>query len=145
MRRFTAILLLFEMTGDYRIILPLMFAVAVSLLVSQFIERDSVSMFGLARSGIRLDRRRDIEVLESIQVEEVMQKNMTLIKDSTPLSEATDVMDRTHKHGLPVFNGANELVGIITVQDIENAHNNGINATTVGEICSRQLQVTYPD
>ena len=47
----TAILLLFEMTGDYRIILPLMFAVAVSLLVSQFIERDSAQMFGLARSG----------------------------------------------------------------------------------------------
>ena len=141
----TAILLLFEMTGDYRIILPLMFAVAVSLLVSQFISHDSVYMFGLARRGIRLDRRRDIEVLESIRVEEVMQPNILTIKDTLPLSEATEIMAHTHHHGLPVLNAAGRLVGIITVNDIENAEESETGAATVGEVCSRNLQVTYPD
>ncbi len=69
----TAILLLFEMTGDYYIILPLMFSVAVSLLISQHIERDSVYGLGLARHGIRLDRGRDVNVLESLTVAEVME------------------------------------------------------------------------
>ena len=52
----TAILLLFEMTNDYRIILPLMFAVIVSLLVSQRIREHSVYTLGLARRGLRLER-----------------------------------------------------------------------------------------
>jgi len=39
----TASMLLFEMTADYHIILPLMFSVAVSMLTSQRIQRDSTS------------------------------------------------------------------------------------------------------
>ncbi len=141
----TAIILLFEMTGDYRIILPLMFAVAVSLLVSQFMERDSVYMFGLARSGIRLDRRREVEVLESIRVEEVMQTDIVTLEESTSLVKASDIMTHTHHHGLPVLNGANELVGILTLQDIENVQKSGKESVTVGDIYTRKLQVTYPD
>jgi CIC family chloride channel protein len=64
----TAILLLFEMIRDYRIILPLMFSVVVSLLISQRIERDSVYGLGLARHSIRLDRERDVNVLEALTV-----------------------------------------------------------------------------
>jgi CIC family chloride channel protein len=54
----TAILLLFEMTRDYRIILPLMFAVVVSLLISRRLESNSVYLLGLARSGLTLTRER---------------------------------------------------------------------------------------
>jgi len=68
----TAVLLLFEMTNDYRIILPLMFAVAISLVISQRIQRDSVYAMGLARHGIRLDRGRDVEVMSAITVGEAM-------------------------------------------------------------------------
>ena len=51
----TAIILLFEMTNDYRIILPLMFTVVISLLISRRIESDSVYQISLARKGIRLE------------------------------------------------------------------------------------------
>ena len=57
----TATILLFEMTSDYRIILPLMFSVAVSLILSQRLQHDSVYMLGLTRHGIdgRLHQRCD--------------------------------------------------------------------------------------
>ena len=42
----TAVILLFEMTNDYHIILPLMFSVAVSLLIAQRFQRDSVYGIG---------------------------------------------------------------------------------------------------
>jgi hypothetical protein len=57
----TAILLLFEMTNDYRIILPLMFSVAISLVISRRLQSDSVYTLGLARKGIRLERQTDLE------------------------------------------------------------------------------------
>ena len=75
----TAVILLFEMTNDYHIILPLMFSVAVSLVIAQRIQRDSVYGIGLARHGIRLDRGRDVDVLEAITVGEVMLKDTTAI------------------------------------------------------------------
>jgi len=59
----TATLLLFELTGDYRIILPLLFAVAVSMIVSKKLQADSVYTLALARAGVRLERGRDVEVL----------------------------------------------------------------------------------
>ncbi|MCE1255294.1 MAG: chloride channel protein, partial [Anaerolineae bacterium] len=51
----TAILLLFEMTHDYRIILPLMFAVAVSLAISHKLQKDSIYRLPLAQNGIRTE------------------------------------------------------------------------------------------
>jgi chloride channel protein, CIC family len=53
----TAIIVMFELTGDYHIILPLIFATTISLAISQKIERESVYTIGLARAGIHLDRK----------------------------------------------------------------------------------------
>jgi chloride channel protein, CIC family len=53
----TAIIVMFEMTGDYHIILPLIFATTISLVVSQRIERESVYTIGLARAGVHLDHK----------------------------------------------------------------------------------------
>jgi chloride channel protein, CIC family len=50
----TAIIVMFEMTGDYHIILPLIFATTISLAVSQKIEHESVYTIGLARAGVHL-------------------------------------------------------------------------------------------
>jgi len=142
----TAIILLFEMTNDYHIILPLMFAVAVSLWLSQRLQRDSVYVHGLARKGIRIQHGRDIEVLESLTVGEVMQTEVTPLHELDSLSSAADVFLRTRHHGLPVVNRGGELAGILTVQDIERVQaNGGIVNQTVGEVCTRDLTVTYPD
>ena len=54
----TAIILLFEMTGDYRIVLPLIFSTTVSLVISQRLQKDGIYVRGLARAGVRLERRR---------------------------------------------------------------------------------------
>jgi CIC family chloride channel protein len=142
----TAIILMFEMTNDYRIILPLMFAVAISLWVSQRLQRDSVYVHGLARKGIRIQHGRDIDVLEALTVSEVMQTEVTPLHESDSLAGAADVFMQTRHHGLPVVNQGGELVGILTVQDIERVQTNGgVANQTVGEACTHELLVTYPD
>ena len=75
----TGILLLFEMTNDYRIILPLMLAVGAGTYLSERLQRDSVYLLGLARKGIRLQRGRDVEVLDGLAVSEVMQPVSTTL------------------------------------------------------------------
>jgi chloride channel protein, CIC family len=53
----TAILVVFELTRNYEIILPLILSTTISLAISQKIERESVYTIGLARSGIQLERK----------------------------------------------------------------------------------------
>lgn len=141
----TGVILLFEMTNDYRIILPLMFAVTVSLLLSQWLQPDSVYTLGLARKGIRIERGRDVDVLEAIRVDEVMQTDYATLQETDTLPAAADTLMRSRTRGLPVMNRAGELTGILTVQDLEVAQTNGDKAHTVGDICTRELLVAYPD
>jgi chloride channel protein, CIC family len=138
----TAVILLFEMSNDYHMILPLMFAVAVSLLLSQRLQRDSVYMMGLARHGIRLTRGRDVEVLDSIMVGETMRTDVTPLLENMTLADAADMLAKTRHHGLPVVNETNELVGILTVQDIDRSVERGL--LTVGDACTRNVVTTTP-
>lgn len=139
----TAILLLFEMTNDYRLILPLMAAVIISLVISQVLQPESVYSLALARKGIRLDRGRDIEVMQALTVAEVMGPSLGVFHETDTIETAADVFLQTRTHGLPVLNSTGALVGILTVSDLDRAQ--AENLRTVGDACSRDLLIAYPD
>lgn len=142
----TSFILLFEMTHDYRIILPLMFAVNASMFLSWHLQRDSVYTLGLTLKGIRLEQGRNVDVLEAITVKKVMITEIATLRYSDSLKMAVDLLKRTQYHGLPVLNDVDELVGIITLQDINRSQNSDRGMErTVGEICTRELLVVYPD
>ena len=132
----TAIILLFEMTQDYRIILPLMFAVIVALILAQWLRKDSVYSLALSRKGLRLQRGRYRGARRHRRRRGDGTDMMTL-RETDSLVAATDLFTRTRHDGLPVVNGLGELVGILTVQDIERAQAgaDGV-ARTVGDACS---------
>lgn len=143
----TALLLLFEMTHDYRIILPLMFAVAISLIVARRLQKESVYRLPLVENGIRLESGRDVEVLEGITVQDVMYKDLTYLNESDTISTAVDLFSKTRRHGLPVINSSGELSGMLTLEDIEKASSRNVDKDNdiVGDICTRQLETVYPD
>ena len=118
----TAIILLFEMTNDYRIILPLMFAVAVSLILAQHLQRDSVYSLGLARKGVRLQRGRDVDVLEALTVTEIMHTDLITLQESDSLTAAADLFMQSRRHGLPVTNASGELVDGTHVDGVDAFH-----------------------
>ena len=142
----TAILLLFEMTHDYRIILPLMFAVTVSLFISRRLQADSVYIHGLARKGLRIERGRDVEVLEGITVGEVMDRHVTTLHLDDRLQTAADIMLKLRSHGLLVVDEQSNLCGVLTLQDIQNVQGDGEPADLrVSEAYRRDLLVAFPD
>lgn len=75
-----------------------------------------------------------------------MQSEMLPLYESDSLRMASETFIRTRHHGLLVINDKGELVGVITVQDLDRAQTgDGLPAGTVGDICTRQPLVTYPD
>lgn len=136
----TSILLLFEMTNDYRIILPVMLASAGALLISQWLQPDSVYHFGLARQGIRLDRGRDVEVLSTVSVGEAMKKDYPTLREDMDLEQAADFLAEQRHHGLAVVNSDGDLIGILTVQDIDSGR-----GPTVGEAMTVKTEIAFED
>jgi CIC family chloride channel protein len=142
----TAILLLFEMTRDYRIMPPAMLAVAVSLFVARRVRHESVYTLGLARKGIRLDRGRDVEVLQGLTVGEVMRRDAPTVHEDDPARAAMDTIQRTRHLGLAVVNSAGDLVGIVAAQDVDRASAAGkLESVRVSDVCTRNVLVAYPD
>ena len=141
----TAILLLFEMTNDYRIILPLMIAVVAGLVVSQHLTHESVYTLALLRKGIRLERGHDVEVLQGLSVQEVMRKDVTTIYEDDTLATAADLLFKLHRHGVVVVDHAGKLVGVFALQDLNKVDPQQWPNLKVGEICTHGVLVTHPD
>lgn len=143
----TSIIILFEMTDDYRIILPLMFATVISTLLSEHLSRESVYTLKLTRRGIHLERGRDIDVMQGITVGEAMTPDPETVSVNTTLRELADRFATSHYHGYPVLDEEGRLYGVVTLQDLERVTRNGKRppGATVGQICTRNPLVAYPD
>jgi CIC family chloride channel protein len=146
----TAILILFELTGDYQIMLPLMLTVVIATLVAQtLLKGESIYSLKLTRRGIRLQRGRDVDVLQGVLVNEVMTRELNTVTKDLNLKELTEVFNRTKRHGLAVLDREGKLWGIVTITDLERSINSGtsLSKTPVEKIAtpSEKLWITYPD
>lgn len=80
----TAILVIFELTGDYEIILPVMIACILSALIATRLHRWSMYTLKLERQGIDLFGGRAVNVLRHVRVRDVMRTDMvTIAPDDT--------------------------------------------------------------
>ncbi|MCB0212738.1 MAG: chloride channel protein [Anaerolineae bacterium] len=141
----TAFLIVFEMSGDYRMILPLMVTVGLSTLLSQSISPYSIYTLKLAHKGIPLERGRDIDVMKGITVGEVMTEQPDTVRAELSLSKLADVFARTRHHGFPVLDENDHLVGVVTIHDLEHAAEHVSDpAATVADITCHEMVVAYP-
>ena len=142
----TAILILFEMTNDYRIILPLMLATVMSTMVSRIISRESIYTLKLARRGIHLDQGQDIDVMQNVTVGEAMTTDVDVVFMDMPLEELATEFEHTHHHGFPVVDDEWNLLGVVSLQDLERAKAQGsLEGKTVADIATTEdLLVVYP-
>ncbi|NIM96783.1 MAG: CBS domain-containing protein [candidate division Zixibacteria bacterium] len=116
----TAMLIIFEMTGDYRIILPLMLASVISTLLANKLNRDSIYTLKLSRRGISLKAGKDRTLLEGISVQEVMTTSWQALPQNMPLSQLLQFVEQSREDVFPVLNPRGELAGILTLQDIRS-------------------------
>jgi CIC family chloride channel protein len=77
----TAILIIFELTNDYKIILPLMISCIVSSLLANKMEKESIYTLKLALRGINIFQGKEVNVLRRIHVREVIDTVETIPED----------------------------------------------------------------
>jgi CIC family chloride channel protein len=116
-----AILILFEMTGNYKIILPLMLACIIATIAAGQFLRDSIYSLKLARRGVDIKEGKEVNVLKSMFVKDVMNPNVETIAESLPLGEISEQISKSKFNSFPVINARNELVGILSFNDYSEA------------------------
>lgn len=142
----TAVFMLFEMTDDYHIILPLMTATVISVFVSQHISRDSVYTIKLRRRGITIGGAQDINLMDAITVREAMSEKFESVPPDMPLTALVMKFATGHYAGYPVVEKDGTLAGIVTAQDVENAIvDRNPDDLRVRDICTRNVIVARPD
>ncbi len=141
----SAIFILFEMTGDYKIILPLMITCVIATLVVKRFSVDSIYTLKLKRRGIDILKIRKQDLMEKIRVVEAMTANLITVKDSDTVSETGLKIKSTTMRGFPVLDRRGNLSGIVTQKDINSALVINKGSEPIRTIMTRELIVCHPD
>ncbi|HEY1564087.1 MAG TPA: chloride channel protein [Gaiellaceae bacterium] len=117
----TAVIIIFELTGNYRIILPLMFAIALAAGISNLLSRDTIYTLKLRRRGIDIMRGRGANLMQLLSVADAMQPLPDSLPGDTPLNEAIAHIANSPSDGLPVVDTDGRYLGTLGSQQIEQA------------------------
>lgn len=143
-----AILIIFELTNDYRIIPPLMLTCVVSVLLSGLLHKESIYTAKLVRRGVRLNEGRDVNLLRAITVAEVMDRNPPTVSANTPYSKVVPQLLAGHHMELLVVDEENRLLGHISLADIRAAlpESEGLeNLVLAADLADPQASFVLPD
>jgi CIC family chloride channel protein len=115
----SAILIVYEMTGDYRIILPIMITAGLSSWVARYIDPESIYMKKLSRRGETLARGLDMQSLEHVRIRDVMIRNFPTVSYTDSVDQIMRVARANlHIESLPVMDADDKLIGIIRAEDL---------------------------
>jgi len=141
----TAVVILFEMTRDYRIILPLMISVAIAVNIARLLGRSNIYLVKLFRRGVDIEQGRDVDILRRATVGEAMMQNVVAISDSGTVGEVIKLMQESRHNGFPVVNSQQRLVGIITLNDVRATPLEGRLELPIREVMTSPVITTTPE
>jgi CIC family chloride channel protein len=114
----TAILIIFEMTGDYAIILPLMISAIIATVLTTKLKKESIYTLKLIRRGVDLFRGREVNILKALTVAQIMNKKPVIIRPDLSFTELLELVVSQPNTHFFVVNQENELVGSVSLQDV---------------------------
>lgn len=141
---FTSILLAFEMTRDYNIILPIMIANITSYVLSGRLTDGSIYEQISEQDGIHLPTREDNDILDTMTVEEAMVKDVVTLNSKLTVAEALQGIKGTGISGFPVLNNG-RLVGMISKSEIGTNYAKGNGDTIIEKLSEKKLIKIHPD
>lgn len=138
----TAIIMVFEITGNYALVLPLMLAASLASFIADRIQPDSVYTMPLTRAGVHLVQNEDVDLLDTVTVGEVMTHIDETLHPSMTIAEAARFLDESRHHGMPVVKKNGDLAGVLTLLDVALAEGDPDEVLVADAMTSRPITVT---
>jgi len=114
----TGILLVFEMTNDYALVLPLMLATVISYLVGHRLEPDSLYSGWLRRRGERIEHGTDETALSALRVRDAFDEHARVIHEREEVGQLLDHLGHDDQLVFPVVDANGSLRGVIDLADL---------------------------
>jgi CIC family chloride channel protein len=142
----TSIVIIFEMTNNYSIILPLMVANIASYVLSTKLSPRPIYEALLMQDGIHLPHEQK-HVLRTILVGDAMTRTVVTISGQLTAAEAFQHAQRLpeYHHAYPVVDGEGKIVGIITFNDLKRALAAGKSDVRLDKLQIRGIIHAHPD
>jgi CIC family chloride channel protein len=115
----TAIIIVFELTNDYRIILPLMITCIISMIVSTKLSRESIYTLKLLLRNIGIREGVETNAMESIFVKDIYIRDFDFINITDNFNHVVNKVIKGRGPEFPVLNSNGNIVGIISLYDIK--------------------------
>jgi len=114
----TAILIIFEMTGDYKIMLPMMITCILSTIIASSLKKGSIYTIKLLRRGVDIASGLEQNILRALRVDEFMRKDVAIVPEDMNLKDLIRTFKIKDASYLHVVNKNSDLTGIISFRDI---------------------------
>ena len=120
----TSVLMIFEMTRDYSVIVPLMIANLASLFISSRFQRQPIYEALARQDGIHLPNHKEREEFGQRKVFDVMRNDAETLPAQMSVQEAVEQMRSNQFHAWPVVD-EESVVGVLSRATMESALDDG--------------------
>jgi CIC family chloride channel protein len=135
-----AIVMIFEMTLDYNVIIPMTITVALSYGVRKALSRESIYTLKLARRGHRIPEALQASIHQLKRAGDVMDTLLMALPDSTTLGEFAQVASKHSAMSSFLVEDRNKRILGVVSRDVALTTSNQVSpATTLGDIKSKDF------
>ncbi len=114
-----SLILVAEMSGSYRLLVPMMLVGSVSFLLTRGVSIYDQQVAGRVDSPAHLGEF-EVDILERMQVRDVLDidQEILTVSPSTPFGKVLELMAATDQTYFPLVNGDGKLVGMFSTDDV---------------------------
>jgi chloride channel protein, CIC family len=144
----TAIFLLFELTGNYLIIIPIMISSVIGTVVASYLDHDSIDTVDFSRDGIDIHEGREISIMKSILVGKVITEDVDFISERANVDHLLEIFSLARdSFYFPVVDDSGKMTGVVSLQDVKSIlHDKELRLSVhVGNISTRKVVSLTPD
>jgi len=143
----SAILILFEFTGNYDLILPLMIAAIIASLLANGLQPYSIYTEALRRKGIDVSLRMEEAVLAALKAADLARPDAEVLRPGDPYRKVVETFLAAHRRRLFVVGPDQQLLGAVRLGDIQQSleHPEVLTAVVAADLMVPAGHVLRPD
>ena len=116
----TGIFLIAELTGGYKLFIPLIIVAISSYLTISVFEQHSIYAIRLAREGKLITHHTDRSVLTLMNLDDLVDKDYTAVHQDMEMGDLVHAISRSRTSYIPVLDDAGHLLGEIDITKIRH-------------------------
>jgi len=116
----TAIIIIFELTNDYKIILPLMLACIIASFITVGVHKDSIYTMKLKRRGIIFREGREVNILKSLSVRDFISHDYQVFIHTERVGKIIDQAIGSKHHSFQIVDQENNYIGCFSLNQLKN-------------------------